>query len=251
MERSITNSLESPLENRQFHLIQELVQTESRFVPDIAELVQLQQTLVARQLVSPEDSKALFSNIGDIYALHSRFLAGIEPMVLDQLPTWRDKVDHLSALLVALEEDFQVYHPYIRSISRVDWYEWVRTFSDAVKATEFKRIDEFSLDGSLLRPFSRFVKYSVFMKDFQRYTTGEEARQALMPGARAMERIQERAMAVHQQAELEEAGKSLPNRVEDWDSCVPSNLGKLLRRGTHQVERVRTGSIKEVTASPI
>lgn len=144
-------------------VITETVLTERNYLQSLASLCDLKRTIVNRQLLGEAVVQRLFSSVDLIYELHQRFsttLDGIE--VRDALP---QKLGEYASLFVDYEEDFGVYWPYIANLSMFDRLAYLHRVLPQIQHTghEITR-DFYVLDGYLLRPYSRFAKYSVLMK---------------------------------------------------------------------------------------
>ncbi|KAH8655464.1 Dbl homology domain-containing protein [Xylariales sp. PMI_506] len=238
MEGSITDASRqdlpqqqlNPIHDSRLEVVAEIVQTERSYVSDLGKLCDLRHALLQGGQVETKDVEILFSNIPRIYELHQRFLVDIEPM--ESLGSWAQVSSRFASLFVQYEHEFAVYLAYLPSSCVFDREAYVRGLLDKIQATGHEIADDFyTLDRYLLRPYSRFVKYNVFMAHFLRYSTSSEKTPLLRDGMSASERIIERGMMAIDVANLQVAEERLHPRVESWKNLKREELGVLLLHG--------------------
>ncbi len=145
------------------HLITETVYTERNYLQSLASLCDLKRTIINRRLLEEVVVQKLFSSVDLIYELHQRFSATLEG--IEVRDAWKQKLVEYASLFVDYEQGFGVYLPYIANLSMFDRLTYLRGVLPKIQPTghEITR-DFYVLDGYLLRPYSRFAKYSVLMK---------------------------------------------------------------------------------------
>ncbi|KAG7130786.1 Rho guanine nucleotide exchange factor scd1 like protein [Verticillium longisporum] len=151
---------------------------------------------------------------------------------------------HWGAPFVVYEEAFDIYRPFIanqRKAAQVanQVFEQIKTAAHPV-AVDFN-----TLDGFLLKPMQRLVKYPLLLKDLKKKTEDETAQSELAAGIEAAERVLTKANEEVNRDLLDEALEELRVRVDDWKSHKIEQFGKLLRHGVYTVVTGKTDQEKE------
>lgn len=144
-------------------VITETVLTERNYLQSLASLCDLKRTIVNRRLLEEAVVQRLFSSVDLIYELHQRFSATLEG--IEVRDAWAQKLREYASLFVDYEGDFGMYWPYIANLSMFDRLAYLRGVLSKIQPTGHDiTSDLYVLDGYMLRPYSRFAKYSVLMK---------------------------------------------------------------------------------------
>lgn len=143
-------------------IIQELVDTERKYVQDLENLHDLKKTLEQRGAINGDTAHSIFLNINSILDLQRRFLIRVE--TTNSMPTERQE---WGSPFVGYEEQFtNTYQPFIanqRKAAQVAGqnFEMIRAVEHPVAC------DYNTLDGFLLKPMQRLVKYPLLLKVWQ------------------------------------------------------------------------------------
>ena len=144
-------------------VIAETLFTERNYLQSLASLCDLKRTIVNRRLLGEAAIQRLFSSVDRIYELHQRFSATLDGIKMRDV--WAQKLREYASLFVDYEGDFGAYWPYIANLSMFDRMAYLHEVLPQIQHTGHEITRDFHVfDGYLLRPYSRFAKYSVLMK---------------------------------------------------------------------------------------
>ena len=101
--------------------------------------------------------KDLFDSIGLIHDVHVRILDDLSGLSSESWPGWYTKLALLAAIMVQCEASLEVYHPCFLAMSSFGWEEQGQKLSVSAQITTCHA----AKGAALLRPYSRFAKYSV------------------------------------------------------------------------------------------
>ncbi|KAM0335012.1 hypothetical protein ACHAQA_000046 [Verticillium albo-atrum] len=221
------------------HIVKELVDTERKYVQDLENLHDLKSSLETKGIITGDTIHQIFLNINAILDFQRRFLIRVE--TTNSMP---ESSQHWGAPFVVYEDAFDIYRPFIanqRKAAQVanQVFEQIRTAAHPV-AVDFN-----TLDGFLLKPMQRLVKYPLLLKDLKKKTEDEEAKRNLTAGIEAAERVLYKANEEVNRDLLDEALEELRVRVDDWKNHKVEQFGKLLRHGVYTVVTGKTDQEKE------
>lgn len=140
-------------------IVRELVDTERKYVQDLENLHDLKKTLEQRGTINGDTAYQIFLNINAILDLQRRFLIRVE--TTNSMPSERQE---WGSPFVGYEEQFtNTYQPFIanqRKAAQVAGqnFEMIRAAEHPVAC------DYNTLDGFLLKPMQRLVKYPLLLK---------------------------------------------------------------------------------------
>jgi cell division control protein 24 len=140
------------------HVVNELLETERKYVQDLEALQQLQNLLSEGGTVTGDKIYDIFHNLNALLDFQRRFLIRVEQTNAQQMnmQLWGD-------LFVQYESGFAVYEPYLAN----------KENGQAVAEQEFGRIKQVNhgiaaemqtLSGFLLKPLQRLTKYPLLLE---------------------------------------------------------------------------------------
>lgn len=141
------------------HIIRELVDTERKYVQDLENLHDLKKTLEQRGAISGDVAHSIFLNINSILDFQRRFLIRVE--TTNSMPQLRQE---WGSPFVAYEDSFNAtYQPFIANQRKAaliasQVFDKIQTIQHPVAC------DYNTLDGFLLKPMQRLVKYPLLLK---------------------------------------------------------------------------------------
>lgn len=135
------------------YIVAELVETERKYVQDLENLHDLKQNLEQKNFIAGDVVHNIFLNINAILDFQRRFLIKIETT-----NTQPDEEQEWGLPFANYEESFGIYQPFIANQQK----------AAALQREEFDKIilaqhpvaqEASALDGFLLKPMQRLVKY--------------------------------------------------------------------------------------------
>ncbi|KAJ3472444.1 hypothetical protein NLG97_g10983 [Lecanicillium saksenae] len=211
------------------HIVKELVDTERKYVQDLENLHDLKKRLEQKGDVPGDIVHQIFLNINAILDFQRRFLIRVETtnsMAKDD-QRW-------GAPFCFYEGAFDIYQPFIANQRKAA--QIANQVFDKIQLSEHPVAADFNtLDGFLLKPMQRLVKYPLLLKDLNKKTEDPDVKEDLQTGCEAAERVLHKANdAVHRDL-LDEALEELIVRVDDWKSHRVEQFGRLLLHGVYGV----------------
>ncbi|XP_006898944.1 PREDICTED: LOW QUALITY PROTEIN: FYVE, RhoGEF and PH domain-containing protein 1 [Elephantulus edwardii] len=171
MERQ--ESVELTMQQKVFHIANELLQTEKAYV---SRLHLLDQVFCARLLEEARNRSSfptdvvhgIFSNICSIYCFHQQFLL---PELEKRMEEW-DRYPRIGDILQKLAPFLKMYGEYVKNFDRA--VELVNTWTE--RSTQFKIIihevqkeeacGNLTLQHHMLEPVQRIPRYELLLKDY-------------------------------------------------------------------------------------
>ncbi|XP_003802773.1 FYVE, RhoGEF and PH domain-containing protein 1 [Otolemur garnettii] len=171
MERQA--SVELTVQQKVFHIANELLQTEKAYV---SRLHLLDQVFCARLLEEARNRSSfpadvvhgIFSNICSIYCFHQQFLL---PELEKRMEEW-DRYPRIGDILQKLAPFLKMYGEYVKNFDRA--VELVNTWTE--RSTQFKVIihevqkeeacGNLTLQHHMLEPVQRIPRYELLLKDY-------------------------------------------------------------------------------------
>ncbi|KAH6695716.1 CDC24 calponin [Plectosphaerella plurivora] len=221
------------------HIVKELVDTERKYVQDLENLHDLKSGLETKGIIAGDTIHQIFLNINAILDFQRRLLIRVE--TTNSMPSSQQR---WGAPFVAYEEAFDIYRPFIanqRKAAQVasQVFEQIKTASHPV-ACDFN-----TLDGFLLKPMQRLVKYPLLLKDLMKKSEDEDTKAELAAGIAAAERVLKKANEEVNRDLLDEALEDLKVRVDDWKNHKVEQFGKLIQHGCYTVVTGKTDQEKD------
>ncbi|KAL5606908.1 hypothetical protein BROUX41_003284 [Berkeleyomyces rouxiae] len=211
------------------YVIRELVDTERKYVQDLENLFDLKNTLEQRGVITGDVVHSIFLNISFILDFQRRFLIRVE--TTNSMPQANQ---FWGSPFTTFEESFDIYLPFIANQSKAA--ELANQVFDKIQSAEHPvAVDFNTLDGFLLKPMQRLVKYPLLLKDLLKKSEDETIKQDLQQGIAAAERVLFKANEAVNVGLLDDAHNDLMSRVDDWRSHKVEQFGKLLMHGSYPV----------------
>ena len=140
------------------HIVKELVDTERKYVQDLENLHDLKNTLEQKGSIPGDMVHQIFLNINAILDFQRRFLIRVE--TANSMPA---SSQQWGAPFVTYEEAFLIYQPFIANQRKAAAI--ANQVFDKIQAADHPvAIDFNTLDGFLLKPMQRLVKYPLLLK---------------------------------------------------------------------------------------
>jgi cell division control protein 24 len=140
------------------HILKELVDTERKYVQDLENLHDLKKALETKGLIPGDVVHQIFLNINAILDFQRRFLIRIE--TTNSMPS---HTQMWGSPFVAFEDAFDIYAPFIANQRKAA--QTANMVFDKIQAAEHPvAVDFNTLDGFLLKPMQRLVKYPLLLK---------------------------------------------------------------------------------------
>lgn len=221
------------------YIVRELVDTERKYVQDLENLHDLKKTLEQRGIIPGDVVHNIFLNINSILDFQRRFLIRVE--TTNSMPQSRQE---WGSPFVANEESFTIYQPFIANQRKAA--QLASQVFDKIQAAEHPVACDFNtLDGFLLKPMQRLVKYPLLLKDLMKKSDDEVTKADLAAGISAAERALQKANEAVDRDLLDEALEDLISRVDDWKNHRVDQFGKLLLHGVYTVVTGKTDQEKD------
>ncbi|KAI6248594.1 Rho guanine nucleotide exchange factor scd1 [Erysiphe necator] len=223
------------------HVVRELVDTERKYVQDLENLHELKKTIEQKGVIPGDLIHNIFLNINAILDFQRRFLIKIE--TTNSQP---EKDQKWGLPFINFEEAFGIYQPFIAN-QRKSASIAKREFDKISLADHPVVVDFNTLDGFLLKPMQRLVKYPLLLKDLRDKTNANEAtKNDLTLGIEAANRVLKLANEAVDRELRQEALNDLCARVDDWKSHRVDHFGELLLHGNFPVVTGKSDVQKEV-----
>ncbi|KAK3386070.1 Pleckstrin homology domain-containing protein [Podospora didyma] len=211
------------------YIIRELVDTERKYVQDLENLHDLKKTLEQKGVIPGDVVHDIFLNINAILDFQRRFLIRVE--TTNSMPVSRQE---WGSPFVTYEESFNIYQPFIANQRKSA--KLAGQVFDKIQAAEHPVACDFNtLDGFLLKPMQRLVKYPLLLKDLLKKSEDEKVKTDLAAGISSAERVLQKANEAVGRDLLDEALEDLITRVDDWKNHRVDQFGKLLLHGVYTV----------------
>ncbi|KAI1637280.1 hypothetical protein F4809DRAFT_661366 [Biscogniauxia mediterranea] len=221
------------------HIIRELVDTERKYVQDLENLHDLKKALEKKGVIPGDTVHQIFLNINAILDFQRRFLIRVE--TTNSMP---QSAQQWGAPFVAYEDSFHIYQPFIANQRKAAML--ANQVFDKIQQAEHPVACDFNtLDGFLLKPMQRLVKYPLLLKDLMKKSDDPEAKGDLADGIDAAERVLKKANEAVDRDLLDEAVEELQRRVDDWKNHKVEQFGRLLLHGVYTVVTGRIEQEKE------
>lgn len=226
------------------YIVRELVDTERKYVQDLENLHDLKKTLTERGIVTGDVAYQIFGNIDAILDFQRRFLIRVE--TTNSMPS---EVQQWGSPFVAMESLFDPnYTPFIANQRKAALI--AQSEFDKIRSIEHPVACDFNtLDGFLLKPMQRLVKYPLLLKDLLKKSEDEKVKEDLAMGIAAAERALQKANEAVDRDLLDDALEDLKTRVDDWKNHQVDQFGSLLLHGVHTVLTGKSESEREVSAN--
>ena len=140
------------------HVIKELVDTERKYVQDLENLHDLKKTLEVKGVIPGDVIHQIFLNINAILDFQRRFLIRVE--TTNSMPAGQQQWGNP---FVTFEDAFDIYTPFIANQRKAA--ATAQGVFDKIQVADHPvAVDFNTLDGFLLKPMQRLVKYPLLLK---------------------------------------------------------------------------------------
>jgi cell division control protein 24 len=140
------------------HIIKEMVDTERKYVQDLENLHDLKKALEQRGVIPGDIVHQIFLNINAILDFQRRFLIKVETT-----NSMQQSAQQWGAPFVLYEEAFNIYQPFIANQRKAA--QVANQVFESIQAIQHPVACDFNtLDGFLLKPMQRLVKYPLLLK---------------------------------------------------------------------------------------
>ena len=140
------------------HIVKELVDTERKYVQDLENLHDLKKSLEQKGDVPGDQVHQIFLNINAILDFQRRFLIRVE--TTNSMPEANQR---WGAPFIMYEDAFDIYQPFIANQRKAA--QIANQVFDKIQLSEHPVATDFNtLDGFLLKPMQRLVKYPLLLK---------------------------------------------------------------------------------------
>ncbi|ODQ63204.1 hypothetical protein NADFUDRAFT_84393 [Nadsonia fulvescens var. elongata DSM 6958] len=213
------------------NVVQEILQTERKYVQDLEVLMLYQEMLQNSDIVSHEIIRLLLPNLSALIDVQRRFLIGIE-----HFSRLNPADQRFGSLFIAMEPKFNVYEPFaLNQKSAVNL-----AIAEQHRLNPLGHIIEpsYELPCFLIKPIQRICKYPLLLKELIKYTpTTWACYPELLDGLEATKRIAESVNNAQRRVENRDLVKDLTGRISDWKGCKLEEFGELLFEGIYSVEQ--------------
>ncbi|RDW64964.1 CDC24 calponin [Coleophoma cylindrospora] len=224
------------------HVVKELVDTERKYVQDLENLHELKKIIEQKGVIPGDVVHDIFLNINAILDFQRRFLIKIE--TTNSQPDARQE---WGLPFTNYEEAFGIYQPFIANQRKAASIA-MREFDKISMAEHPVVVDFNTLDGFLLKPMQRLVKYPLLLKDLRDKTGADDETKAdLTAGIEAANRVLAQANNAVDLELRNEALYDLCTRVDDWKNHRVDHFGDLLLHGHFPVVTGKNDVQKEYT----
>ena len=140
------------------HVVKELVDTERKYVQDLENLHDLKKTLEVKGVIPGDVIHQIFLNINAILDFQRRFLIRVE--TTNSMPAVNQQ---WGAPFNTFEDAFDIYTPFIANQRKAA--QTANGVFDKMQVADHPvAVDFNTLDGFLLKPMQRLVKYPLLLK---------------------------------------------------------------------------------------
>lgn len=144
--------------SRRDYVVRELVDTERKYVQDLENLHELKKTIEQKGVIPGDVVHDIFLNINAILDFQRRFLIKIE--TTNSQPEDRQE---WGLPFTNYEEAFSIYQPFIANQRKAA--DMAKREFDKISMADHPVVVDFNtLDGFLLKPMQRLVKYPLLLK---------------------------------------------------------------------------------------
>lgn len=214
-----------------YNVVQELLQTERKYVQDLEVLFEYQERLSAAEILNPDTIHLIFLNISALVDFQRRVLVGIEHLC--SLPVDEQR---FGALFLNLEAGFHIYEPYaLNQKASSDL-----AVQEAPKLTALSHIIEptYELQAFLIKPIQRICKYPLLLRELVKVSSNDHPYASeLFDGLEAIKRVTNSVNETQRRVENVAVIRDLYERVKDWKGHDVPGFGDLLYVGQFSVAK--------------
>ncbi|KAG5355055.1 Rho guanine nucleotide exchange factor scd1 [Yarrowia sp. B02] len=214
-----------------YNVVQELLQTERKYVQDLEVLHDYQNRLLNAEILNPDRLHLIFLNTSSLLDFQRRILVGIEHVC--SLPVEEQR---FGALFLNMEDGFHIYEPYALNQKAAS----VLAVQEAPNLTPLSHIVEptYELQAFLIKPIQRICKYPLLLRELVKVSSKEHPYAAeLLDGLEAMKRVTNSVNETQRRVENVSVIQDLDDRMYDWKGYDLPTFGDLLYQGLFPVAK--------------
>ncbi|XP_048841644.1 pleckstrin homology domain-containing family G member 1 isoform X2 [Brienomyrus brachyistius] len=220
-------------------VVQEILDTERTYVQDLRSIVQDYLGCSASQAqlaLGPEEKRALFGNIRDIYRFNSELLQELEKCQADPVA--------IAERFVAKSEEFHIYTQYCTNYPRS-----VAVLTECMRnkaLAKFFRERQESLNHSLplgsylLKPVQRILKYHLLLHEIANHLDKQTDRYEVVQDAiDTMQRVAWHINDMKRKHEHAVRLQEIQSLLMNWKGPDLIGYGELVLEGTFRIQRAK------------
>lgn len=205
-----------------YNVVQELLQTERKYVQDLEILHDYQNRLLEAEILNPDTIHLMFLNVSALVDFQRRVLVGIEHVC--SLPVEEQR---FGALFLNMEAGFHIYEPYaLNQKASSDL-----AVQEAPKLTALAHIIEptYELQAFLIKPIQRICKYPLLLRELVKVSSSDHPYASeLLDGLEAIKRVTNSVNETQRRVENVAIIQDLCERIDSWKSYNLEDFGDLL-----------------------
>ncbi|KAG5370400.1 Rho guanine nucleotide exchange factor scd1 [Yarrowia sp. C11] len=214
-----------------YNVVQELLQTERKYVQDLEVLHDYQNRLLDAEILNPDTIHLMFLNVSALVDFQRRVLVGIEHVC--SLPVEEQR---FGALFLNMEAGFHIYEPYaLNQKASSDL-----AVQEAPNLSPLAHIIEptYELQAFLIKPIQRICKYPLLLRELVKVSSNDHPYAAeLLDGLEAIKRVTNSVNETQRRVENVAIIRDLCDRCDDWKGHNLDVFGDLLYEGIFMVAK--------------
>lgn len=218
-----------PLLDQRAKVVDELLQTERKYVQDLETLLYYGEEMLAMG-ISRKTVGKICPRISRMLDFQRHFLIGIEVQAQEPDP----KAQNIGWLFLHLRENFEIYKAYTLSQKEATQ----TAISDTASLMPLSHILEplYELPATLLKPVQRILRYPLLLKEILKHTPEHwPHHHELQMALDAMYEMMSDVNETQRRAENQFLTRELQDRVRDWKGLELNAMGELLLSGVFPV----------------
>lgn len=220
-----------PTRDSRYNVVQEMLQTERKYVQDLEVLHDYQNRLLDAEILNPDTIHLMFLNVSSLVDFQRRVLVGIEHVC--SLPVEEQR---FGALFLNMEAGFHIYEPYaLNQKASSDL-----AVQEAANLTPLAHIIEptYELQAFLIKPIQRICKYPLLLRELVKVSSPDHPYASeLLDGLEAIKRVTNSVNETQRRVENVVIIKDLCERCNDWKGHKIDDFGDLLYEGMFMVAK--------------
>ncbi|XP_061681530.1 protein ECT2 isoform X2 [Syngnathoides biaculeatus] len=235
-----------PKLSARWQVSKELYQTESNYVDILNTVLQIfklpleKEGQVGGPILAPEEIKAIFGSIPDIYEVHTRIKSDLE----DLLRAWSEEKSVGDIVLKYSKDLVKAYPPFV-NFFEMSKDTIVRCEKQKPRFHAFLKINQAkpecgrqALVELLIRPVQRLPSVALLLNDIKKHTSDENPDKIKLDNA--IESLKEVMTHINEDKRKTDGQKQIFDVVYDVDGC-PANLLSSHRSLVYKVETIALG----------
>ncbi|ANB15608.1 Rho family guanine nucleotide exchange factor CDC24 [Sugiyamaella lignohabitans] len=228
----VRESVEPKEMDQRAKIVDELLQTERKYVQDLEVLAKYQDEIQQNSLLSPDTLHFLFPNLFQLLDFQRQFLVAVEYHA--SLPPEEQRLGYLFEVS---ESGFEVYEGYAMNQRHASELAAL----EAPKLISLTHMIEpaYELPAMLIKPIQRICKYPLLLRELIKCTPSDwPYYDELQSGLIKVRKITANVNETQRRVENVEVVKELSDRLRDWRGHNIEDFGDLLHDGVFPVVKV-------------